>query len=121
MSAAVAGAVFGGVFGAVIGSYLTCVTWRIPRRMSILGRSICPACGQELQARWNVPIFGWLVLRGRARCCGARIPVRYPLIELAAAIVGAIVGAAAGIIVVFAVGVAIIVLSVLVSALTVKR
>jgi leader peptidase (prepilin peptidase)/N-methyltransferase len=52
--------------------------------MSIWGpRSQCPGCGAEIAARDNVPVFSWLLLRGRARCCGAPISPRYPLTELA--------------------------------------
>jgi leader peptidase (prepilin peptidase)/N-methyltransferase len=102
-------------------SYLTCATWRIPRRMSLGGRSICPACGVELKARWNIPIFGWLLLRGRTACCGTTLSPRYPLIELASALVGAGVAALAGFGVVFAAGAGIVILSVLVSVSTVKR
>ena len=46
-------------------------------------RSECPACGAQIAAYDNVPVFSWLLLRGRARCCGARISPRYPLTELA--------------------------------------
>jgi leader peptidase (prepilin peptidase)/N-methyltransferase len=47
-----------------------------------LERSRCPACGARIGARDNVPVASWLVLRGRARCCGAPISPRYPLTEL---------------------------------------
>ena len=45
-------------------------------------RSQCPACGAQIGARDNVPVVSWLLLRGRARCCGERISARYPLTEL---------------------------------------
>jgi leader peptidase (prepilin peptidase)/N-methyltransferase len=69
--------------GLVAGSFATAVAHRVPRGISILGpRSQCPACGAEIGARDNVPLFSWLALRGRARCCGARISPLYPLTEL---------------------------------------
>ena len=56
----------------------------MPRGISIaFARSQCPACGAQIAARDNVPVLSWLLLRGRARCCGASISPRYPLTELA--------------------------------------
>jgi leader peptidase (prepilin peptidase)/N-methyltransferase len=60
------------------------VAFRLPRGGSIVGpRSACDACGTQIAAYDNVPVFSWLILRGRCRHCRARIPSRYPLIELA--------------------------------------
>ena len=50
------------------------------------GRSRCPACGAAIPWTCNVPIVAWAVLRGRARCCAAPIPVFYPATETAAAV-----------------------------------
>jgi leader peptidase (prepilin peptidase)/N-methyltransferase len=70
--------------GLAAGSFATAVAHRVPRGISIaLSRSQCPACGAQIAAFDNVPVVSWLVLRGRARCCGARISPRYPLTELA--------------------------------------
>ncbi|HEX4464040.1 MAG TPA: prepilin peptidase [Solirubrobacterales bacterium] len=70
--------------GLAVGSFATAVAHRVPRGISIaFARSECPACGAQIAAYDNVPVFSWLLLRGRARCCGARISVRYPLTELA--------------------------------------
>jgi leader peptidase (prepilin peptidase)/N-methyltransferase len=85
-----------------------------------MGRSICPDCETELKARWNVPIVGWLVLRGRARCCGAKISIRYPLIEFASAVAAACASAVLGFGIVFAAGAGIVLLSVLISVTTLK-
>jgi leader peptidase (prepilin peptidase)/N-methyltransferase len=72
------------LFGLLIGSFLTVVAHRLPRGESIVGgRSHCPACGAQIAAYDNVPVFSWALLRGRARCCGAAISPRYPLTELA--------------------------------------
>jgi leader peptidase (prepilin peptidase) / N-methyltransferase len=86
-------ATFAGILGAVIGSFLNVVTYRLPRRESVVfGASHCPACGVPIKPYDNVPIFSYLVLRGRCRSCAARIPLRYPLIEAltAALCVGAV-------------------------------
>jgi leader peptidase (prepilin peptidase) / N-methyltransferase len=81
VAAAVAIAFVGGLMA---GSFVTVVAHRVPRGESIVGpRSRCPACGAQIAAYDNVPVASWLVLRGRARCCGATISPRYPLTELA--------------------------------------
>lgn len=73
----------GGAFGLVIGSWLTAVAHRLPRRMDLISdRSRCPHCDTQILARDNIPVFGWLLLRGRCRSCAVTIPARYPLIEL---------------------------------------
>src|SRR3954451_13458732 len=78
-----AAAFFAFLGGLVVGSFLTVVAHRVPRGESIVGpRSRCPSCGAQIGARDNVPVFSWALLRGRARCCGARISIRYPLTEL---------------------------------------
>jgi leader peptidase (prepilin peptidase)/N-methyltransferase len=70
--------------GLAVGSFATAVAHRVPRGISVVfARSECPACGAQIAAYDNVPVLGWLLLRGRARCCGARLSLRYPLTELA--------------------------------------
>jgi leader peptidase (prepilin peptidase) / N-methyltransferase len=70
--------------GLLVGSFLTVVAHRVPRAESVVGpRSRCPGCGTQIAAYDNVPLFSWLALRGRARCCGTGISPRYPLTELA--------------------------------------
>ncbi len=74
---------FSFVLGLVAGSFVTAVAHRVPRGISVAAaRSHCPACGARIAAYDNVPVLSWALLRGRARCCGARIPARYPLTEL---------------------------------------
>jgi leader peptidase (prepilin peptidase)/N-methyltransferase len=71
------------VLGLVAGSFATAAAHRVPRGVSlVIARSECPACGAQIAAYDNVPVVSWLVLRGRARCCGAPISPRYPLTEL---------------------------------------
>jgi leader peptidase (prepilin peptidase)/N-methyltransferase len=77
-------AIFLFLTGLLIGSFLTVVAHRLPRGESVVGgRSHCPGCGAQIAAYDNVPVFSWLLLRGKARCCGAAISPRYPLTELA--------------------------------------
>ena len=69
--------------GAAFGSFLHCAAWRIARHESFLkGRSRCPECGHTLDFIDLIPLLSWLFLRGRCRCCKAKIPVRYFLAEL---------------------------------------
>lgn len=76
--------------GACVGSFLNVVIWRLPhedpRRRSLGGRSHCPRCGALIRWFDNVPVLAWLWLRGKARCCGASISLRYPLVELLTAV-----------------------------------
>jgi leader peptidase (prepilin peptidase)/N-methyltransferase len=75
---------FAFALGLVAGSFVTAVAHRVPRGISFLvARSECPACGAQIAAYDNVPVLSWLLLRGKARCCGALISPRYPLTELA--------------------------------------
>jgi leader peptidase (prepilin peptidase)/N-methyltransferase len=74
--------VFAGAFGLIWGSFLNVVIHRVPREMSVVRpASHCPACGKPIRAWDNVPVFSWILLRGRARCCGAPVSPRYPLVE----------------------------------------
>lgn len=68
-------------FGASIGSFLNVVVYRTPRNKSLLGSSFCPKCGHSIRWRDNIPVFGWIGLRGRCRDCRQPISGRYPLIE----------------------------------------
>lgn len=74
--------------GLAAGSFATAVAHRVPRRMPLATeRSRCPACGAQIAAYDNIPLVSWLLLRGRARCCGASISPRYPLTELCVGLV----------------------------------
>ena len=77
--------------GLLVGSFLTVVAHRVPRGESIVGpRSRCPSCGAQIAAYDNIPVLSWIVLRGRARCCGVPISPRYPLTELTVAVLFAV-------------------------------
>jgi leader peptidase (prepilin peptidase) / N-methyltransferase len=68
--------------GASVGSFINVVVYRLPARLSILfPPSRCPHCLTQLKPYDNVPVFGWLRLRGRCRYCKTKISIRYPLVE----------------------------------------
>jgi leader peptidase (prepilin peptidase)/N-methyltransferase len=80
-------ATFAGVLGAIVGSFLNVVTYRLPRRESLVTpASHCPKCGVPVRPYDNIPVLSWLLLRGRCRNCGERISARYPLVEAGAAV-----------------------------------
>lgn len=70
------------VMGSVIGSFLNVVIYRMPLGLNISKpKSRCPVCETPIQTRDNLPILGWLLLRGKCRTCQAPISVRYPIVE----------------------------------------
>jgi len=100
------------VLGLLVGSFLNVVILRLPAMMEhewqmqaaelrgeapvdaepfnlLRPRSRCPSCGHQITALENIPVLSWLMLRGRCASCRTRIPVRYPLIELATAALSA--------------------------------
>ena len=75
-------------FGAAVGSFVNVCVYRIPNGLSLLWpRSHCPICRQPVAMRDNVPILGWLLLRGRCRHCRMPISLRYPLVETVVALI----------------------------------
>ena len=79
-----AAASLAGLLGLAAGSFANVVIHRVPRRESVARPgSRCPSCGAPIAWRDNVPVVGWLLLRGRCRTCRAPISARYPLVELA--------------------------------------
>ncbi|MEJ0063657.1 MAG: prepilin peptidase [Alphaproteobacteria bacterium] len=82
-----AAALTGFIVGAILGSFVTALSYRLPRGISIVApRSSCPSCHAVLGARDLVPIGSYLANKGKCRHCGARISPRYPTIELAVAL-----------------------------------
>lgn len=101
-----------GMFGLLLGSFINVVALRLPRMLEqgwrsearaildlpavpeprlTLSRpaSHCPHCGAPIPPWRNIPLLSWALLRGRAACCGARISVQYPLVELAGGMLAA--------------------------------
>jgi leader peptidase (prepilin peptidase)/N-methyltransferase len=75
--------VIAGLVGLLFGSFANVVIYRLPRGENLAyPASRCPACGAPIRAYHNVPVLGYLWLRGRAGCCKAPISPRYPAVEL---------------------------------------
>lgn len=74
------------VLGACVGSFLNVCIYRIPAEKSVVFPGSTCACGRPIAWYDNIPILSWLILRGRARCCGGRFSVRYPAVELLTAL-----------------------------------
>jgi leader peptidase (prepilin peptidase) / N-methyltransferase len=71
-----------GLLGLVVGSFLNVVIHRLPLRQSVVWpASRCPACGEPIEPKDNVPLLSYVLLRGRCRSCKTRISPRYPLVE----------------------------------------
>jgi len=70
------------VVGACVGSFLNVFLYRLPRKKSLVyPPSHCPYCGCLIHWYDNVPVFGWIKLRGKCRECRHAISVRYPCVE----------------------------------------
>ncbi len=70
------------VLGAVVGSFLNVCIYRIPAEKSIVSPpSACPVCGHQIRWFENIPIFSYLLLRGRCSSCRLNISPRYPAVE----------------------------------------
>jgi leader peptidase (prepilin peptidase) / N-methyltransferase len=104
-----------GVLGLLVGSFLNVVILRLPERMAAAWRqeardvlelqadttplppgivrepSHCPHCKHPLSALDNIPLFGWLLLRGRCRYCQSKISIQYPLVELLSGVLSAVI------------------------------
>jgi leader peptidase (prepilin peptidase)/N-methyltransferase len=77
------GGIFAFVVGACIGSFVNVCVYRIPLNRSVVSPpSHCAACGAPIPWYYNLPIISWMILRGRAACCGTRIDLRYCLVEI---------------------------------------
>ena len=75
-----------GLLGLLIGSFLNVVVHRVPRGESVVSPpSACPRCETPIRPRDNVPVAGWVLLKGRCRDCDVAISPRYPLVEAATA------------------------------------
>ncbi|NQU27692.1 MAG: prepilin peptidase [Candidatus Marinimicrobia bacterium] len=71
------------LLGTIFGSFLNVIIYRLPRSESIaIPRSYCPNCRQPIPIYRNIPIFSFLVQRGKCADCSAKISWQYPLVEL---------------------------------------
>lgn len=78
--------VMAGLLGAALGSFINVVIYRLPQGLSLwFPRSHCPNCKRPVRPHENLPIIGYLFLKGRCAGCKERISLRYPLVEVAGA------------------------------------
>ena len=78
--------VLAAVGGLLVGSFLNVVAYRLPRGESlVVPGSHCPGCGTHVKAYDNIPVLGWVLLRGRCRACREKISGRYPIVEATSA------------------------------------
>lgn len=79
---------YAALIGAAVGSFLNVCVYRWPRELSVISpRSACPDCQQPIAWYHNIPILGYLILRGRCAGCNGKISIQYPLVELATALI----------------------------------
>lgn len=79
-----------GVFGLAMGSFFTVLTYRWPRKESLVSpRSRCTSCGHQLRWYENVPVISWVALGRKCASCHERISWRYPALELASSVLAA--------------------------------
>ena len=75
------------VIGCCIGSFINVLIYRLPLNQSIVyPNSSCPKCNAKIKWFDNLPIFSWLLLRGKCRACKSKISFSYPIIELSTAL-----------------------------------
>ncbi len=77
---------FAALTGACVGSFLNVCIYRIPKNESVVSPPSHCGCGKPIAWYDNIPVLSWLLLRGRARCCGRPFSFRYPAIELLTAL-----------------------------------
>ena len=82
---------YAAALGGCLGSFLNVAVWRLPAGKSLIRpASFCPKCGHPIRFYDNIPIFGWLFLRGKCRDCRQPISFRYPAVEGAVALMGTV-------------------------------
>lgn len=83
--------VVAGLLGLAIGSFLNVVAYRVPAGIPLTRESRCPHCAAPVRWWQNVPVLGWIALRGRCASCATRISARYPIVEAVTGIAFAVV------------------------------
>lgn len=82
------------ILGLCFGSFVNMLVYRIARKYKLIksqfpvskkkneNRSFCDYCGKQLKWYENIPVFSWLVLKGKTKCCWKKLPLSYPVVEL---------------------------------------
>lgn len=70
------------IYGIIFGSFLNVCIYRIPNKDDIVSRSHCMKCGYRLAWYDLIPVFSYVILKGKCRKCGSRISIQYPMVEL---------------------------------------
>lgn len=78
------------VFGLLFGSFLNVCIYRIPQKLSIMGRSFCPQCKVAVPFYRNIPVLSYVMQKGKSACCKQPISSQYPLVELLTGLVSVI-------------------------------
>ena len=69
--------------GLLIGSFINVICYRLPKGQDIIrDRSKCPKCNEVIPLYLNLPVFSYLTLRGKSKCCKSKVSIQYPIIEL---------------------------------------
>ena len=80
------------VLGSVIGSFLNVIIYRVPLGKSIVTPpSSCPKCETKIKPWHNIPVFGWIILKGKCAYCNEPISIRYPIIEVLTGVLAVLV------------------------------
>ncbi|MBI3069822.1 MAG: prepilin peptidase [Candidatus Levybacteria bacterium] len=74
------------ILGLAVGSFLNVLIYRLPRNLSIFGRSFCPHCKKKIAWHDNIPLLSFAILGGKCRYCRSPISLQYPIVELTTAI-----------------------------------
>ena len=78
--------------GLSLGSFANLAIYRIPQDLSVVSPgSHCPHCSHAIRRRDNIPVISWLILKGACRDCGAKIHLRYPVVELLVGLLSALI------------------------------
>lgn len=79
------------VLGACVGSFYNVIVYRMPRGISLINPpSHCPLCKKHIPLYYNLPIIGWIILRGKSACCKQPISIIYPIGESLCGLLGAL-------------------------------
>lgn len=69
------------MLGLAFGSFINALAYRLENNILLKGRSFCPKCKKKILWYDNIPIFSWLLLKGKCRQCRKEISIQYPIVE----------------------------------------